>query len=99
MTDLRRYKPQTGALTFRRWPNRSTVPNPAAGTPSRSKHSVVTTQRGHVPTRNKCAAHRPRAGGVSQPANGHRARAAMVGQASATEGACLKSLQQDEQVS
>jgi hypothetical protein len=60
MTDLRRHKPQTGALTSRRWPNRSTVPNLAAGTPSRSKHSVGTIQCGHVPTRNTCATHRPR---------------------------------------
>jgi hypothetical protein len=33
MTDLPRYKPQIRASTSRRWPNWSTVPNPAAGTP------------------------------------------------------------------
>ena len=44
MTDLRRYMPQTGALTSRRWPNWSTVPNSAAGTPSRSTDSVGTIQ-------------------------------------------------------
>ena len=54
MTDRRRYKPQIRAATSRRWPNRSTVPNLAAGTPSRSKHSVDTIQRGHVPKRNAC---------------------------------------------
>jgi len=54
MTYLRRYKPQIRAATSRRWPNRSTVPNLAAGTPSRSKHSVDTIQRGHAPKRNAC---------------------------------------------